>query len=210
MTITTIPMQPIDPMQPVDPNEELIAAHKERLRVLELQAARYGNDAPPHIVTEISKIVAVLRALTTVADLTPNIDPNAPREDLARDQIERRRDASTNEQATLRMIATIQATVSEVSNVKSTLRQEVSTLHDQVDSVRSEVREQLDDAKERVNEQIASIEQSVANVQTVVLTEVQGVHTTIDRVIKNGLRTIGIGVLVIGVIAIVLILYFRA
>lgn len=199
-----------------DHNQALIDANRERLHVLELQAATYGNDAPPHIITEISKIVATIRALSTVVDLTPDVDPNVTPDVLKYDQIERRRDASTNEQATLRMIATVQATVAEVSNVKTALRDQVSNIHDQISgvindisAVKADVREQLDDAKERVNDQIASIEASVANVQTVVLAEVQHVHTTIDRIIKNGLRAIGLAVLILGVVAIGLILYFR-
>jgi len=192
-----------------DHNQALIDANRERLQVLELQAANYGNDTPPHILTEMRKIVATMRALSTVVDLTPDVDPNASATTIARDQIERRRDASTNEQATLRMIATVQATVAEVSNVKSALKIETDRLEEQITGVQNEVRNQLTDAKERVNIQIASIEASVASVQTVVLTEVQSIHTTIDRIIKNGLRAIGIGVLFFGIAAIVLILYFR-
>src|SRR6266496_2792052 len=152
-----------------DHNQALIDANRERLQVLELQAATYGNETPPHIITEISKIVATIRALSTVVDLTPDVDPNAAPDVLKRDQIERRRDASTNEQATLRMIATVQATVAEVSNVKSALKIETDRLEEQINVVQSGVREQLNDAKERVNIQIASIEASVASVQTVVL-----------------------------------------
>ncbi len=192
-----------------DHNQALIDANRERLQVLELQAATYGNETPPHIITEISKIVATIRALSTVVDLTPDVDPNAAPDVLKRDQIERRRDASTNEQATLRMIATVQATVAEVSNVKSALKIETDRLEEQINVVQSGVREQLNDAKERVNIQIASIEASVASVQTVVLTEVQSIHTTIDRVVRNSLRAIGIIVLALGLVAIVLIIYFR-
>lgn len=53
--------------------DDLIRAHGERLGVLQLQAARFGHDAPPHIVTEIDKIereLAQLRqaAATTISD----------------------------------------------------------------------------------------------------------------------------------------------
>ena len=47
--------------------DELIAAHTDRLRRLQLQAARYGNDAPPHIVTEIERIERELSQLKQAA-----------------------------------------------------------------------------------------------------------------------------------------------
>ena len=196
-------------METADHNQALLDANRDRLQVLELQAATYGNETPPHILVEMRKIVATIRALTTVADLTPDIDPDQPQEVLARDKVERRRDASTNEQATLRMIATVQATVAEVSNVKSAVRQDVQRLEQQITDVQTEVREQLTDAKERVNHQIATIEASVANVQTVVLTEIQSIHTTIDNIVKNSLRAIGVVVLLVGLVIIGLAVYFR-
>ena len=45
----------------------LIAAHVARLRQLEIQAARYGSDAPPHIVIEIERIEAELTQLRAAA-----------------------------------------------------------------------------------------------------------------------------------------------
>ena len=36
--------------------DELIAAHQGRLRPLQIQAARQGNDTPPHVLTEIEQI----------------------------------------------------------------------------------------------------------------------------------------------------------
>ena len=203
-------------MQANEHNQALIDANRDRLQVLELQAATYGNETPPHILTEMRKIVATIRALSTVVDLTPEIDPNADPSTIARDQVERRRDASTNEQATLRMIATVQATVAEVGNVKSALRADTNRLEAhiadvraQVATVQTDVRKQLDDAKERVNHQIASIEASVASVQAVVLTEVQGIHTTIDKIVRTGIRVIGAIVLIFGLVAIVLFIYYR-
>lgn len=44
--------------------DDLRAAHRSRLRVLERQAASMGNDTPPHIVTEIDQIRAKLVELS--------------------------------------------------------------------------------------------------------------------------------------------------
>lgn len=53
--------------------DDLIGAHSERLRLLQLQAARMGTDTPPHVVAEIERIdreLAQLRqaAATTVSE----------------------------------------------------------------------------------------------------------------------------------------------
>jgi chromosome segregation ATPase len=189
-------------------NEALITANRERLEVLELQYARYGSDAPPHIITEISTIVATIRALTTVVDLTPDIDLDQSKEFIDRDKVERRRDASTNEQATLRMIATVQATVAEVSNIRSTVRSEVSDIHDQISEVRADVREQLDATKQRVNEQMASIEASVAMMQTVISADVQNLRAVIYKVVANGLRALIAAMLFIAIVLIVIFRYY--
>lgn len=50
--------------------DDLIQAHTERLRVLEVQAARFGDDAPPHIVTEIERIEAELAQLRQAAAMS--------------------------------------------------------------------------------------------------------------------------------------------
>jgi hypothetical protein len=47
--------------------DELIEAHSARLRVLARQAARQGNDTPPHIVTEIEAIEGELAQLKQAA-----------------------------------------------------------------------------------------------------------------------------------------------
>ena len=47
--------------------DELIQAHAERLHKLQLQAARFGADAPPHIVVEIERIDAELAQLKQAA-----------------------------------------------------------------------------------------------------------------------------------------------
>jgi hypothetical protein len=47
--------------------DDLIQAHTDRLQVLHVQAARYGDDAPPHIPIEIDRIereLAQLKAAT--------------------------------------------------------------------------------------------------------------------------------------------------
>lgn len=47
--------------------DDLIQAHTERLRVLAVQAARYGNDTPPHITVEIERIEGELVQLRQAA-----------------------------------------------------------------------------------------------------------------------------------------------
>jgi hypothetical protein len=42
---------------------ELIAAHEERVGFLRIQAARQGDDAPPHVMGEIERITAELTQL---------------------------------------------------------------------------------------------------------------------------------------------------
>lgn len=46
---------------------DLIQAHAERLRVLQISAARFGDDAPPHVVTEIERIESELAQLKQAA-----------------------------------------------------------------------------------------------------------------------------------------------
>lgn len=46
---------------------ELIDAHSKRLHVLRVQEARFGNDAPAHIVAEIDQIEAELAQLKAAA-----------------------------------------------------------------------------------------------------------------------------------------------
>src|SRR5262245_34271139 len=47
--------------------DDLVQAHSARLRVLQRQQARMGNDTPPHIVTEIEAIEAKLSQLQATA-----------------------------------------------------------------------------------------------------------------------------------------------
>lgn len=47
--------------------DDLIRAHTERLRVLQISAARFGDDAPPHVVTEIERIERELAQLRQAA-----------------------------------------------------------------------------------------------------------------------------------------------
>jgi hypothetical protein len=46
---------------------EIIVAHTERLRLLQVQAARQGNDTPPHIIAEIEQIDAELAQIKAAA-----------------------------------------------------------------------------------------------------------------------------------------------
>jgi hypothetical protein len=46
---------------------ELIIAHEERLGILRIQAARHGDDTPPHIVAEIARITDELSHLKQAA-----------------------------------------------------------------------------------------------------------------------------------------------
>jgi hypothetical protein len=50
--------------------DDLIAAHAERLRILQLQAARQGSDAPPHVIAEIERIERELAQLRAAATTT--------------------------------------------------------------------------------------------------------------------------------------------
>src|SRR5688572_8626323 len=60
---------------------ELRQTHMRRLRVLELQAAHYGSDVPPHILIEVEDIRAKIRSIDDLianlpsASLTPSINP---------------------------------------------------------------------------------------------------------------------------------------
>lgn len=47
--------------------DDLIQAHTERLRVLQISAARFGDDAPPHIIMEIERIEGELVQLKQAA-----------------------------------------------------------------------------------------------------------------------------------------------
>lgn len=47
--------------------DELIAAHQGRLRPLQLQRARQGNDTPPHVLTEIEQIESEIVQLKQAA-----------------------------------------------------------------------------------------------------------------------------------------------
>jgi hypothetical protein len=47
--------------------DDLIAAHTDRLRILQLQAAHQGGDTPPHVVTEIDRIERELAQLRQAA-----------------------------------------------------------------------------------------------------------------------------------------------
>lgn len=49
---------------------ELIDAHAERLRVLELSAARQGDSTPPHVITEIERIERELAQLKQAAAMS--------------------------------------------------------------------------------------------------------------------------------------------
>lgn len=47
--------------------DELIAAHSDRLRQLQLQAARQGSETPPHVVVEVERIERELAQLRQAA-----------------------------------------------------------------------------------------------------------------------------------------------
>jgi hypothetical protein len=69
-------------------NLELIAIHKRSLRVLELQAAKFGIHIPPYIQIEIEEIRATISSLENkVNELTLNIEQlriiDSRQEDLA-------------------------------------------------------------------------------------------------------------------------------
>lgn len=57
--------------------DDLIQAHSARLRVLQRQAARQGDDTPPHVVIEIEQIEAKLAQLQATVQVvaTAPVDP---------------------------------------------------------------------------------------------------------------------------------------
>lgn len=72
-SVTTMPATQHSPAN----LDDLIQAHSARLRVLQRQQARMGNDTPPHIVTEIADIEAKLvqiQATIQAAAASP-VDP---------------------------------------------------------------------------------------------------------------------------------------
>jgi uncharacterized coiled-coil protein SlyX len=97
--------------------ERLISAHKRRLEDLEIKAATYGTATPPEITTEIedirleiAKLQASVDALTVVNDLRAEFEPTRAID---------RRDRSNYEERLHIMVATVQATVAEFSNLRS-------------------------------------------------------------------------------------------
>jgi hypothetical protein len=96
--------------------DRLISAHMRRLAELEVKAATYGNDTPPDIITEIedirldiAKLQASVTALEKVSELSTQYEQ--PR-------ILDRRDQGNYEERIHIMIATVQATVAEFSNLR--------------------------------------------------------------------------------------------
>ena len=49
--------------------DSLIAAHTERLRKLQLTAAKFGEETPPHVVVEIEKIEKELTQLKQASSI---------------------------------------------------------------------------------------------------------------------------------------------
>lgn len=188
-------------------NQELIAANMERLRILEVQAAKFGADTQPHILTEIASIRAVIQSLTTVEDLTPAPKPYDKR------QYERRQHANTNEQATLRMIATVQATVSEVGNVKADLRMQIADVRSdvgkQLDSTRADVRNQIADVKSLVDDQIGNIQDDLSAFRKEWRIDAQATQAKIDNFVRNLFIGLGVAVLFVGVVVIIVYIWIN-
>lgn len=157
-------------------NSELLEAHKARLRALEIQAAKFGDETPPHITTELRKIVATIRGLDTVDRLTPPASETIPND---KRQGERRRNVSTNDSATARMVATIQSTVAEVSNVRTEMRQHINDVRD-------------------------DMQEAITGVRSEVTIGFSDMRQSIDRAIRNMLIGFGVAALIIvGFVAII-------
>lgn len=111
--------------------QKLIKTLRDRLEVLELQRAKYGIDVPPHIETQIEDIGLEIRAidasvtaLDTVADLASS----------SGDRIIDRRDQANYEQRQHIMIATVQATIAELSGVRVFVRDEIKKASERMDT----------------------------------------------------------------------------
>lgn len=125
----------------INHNEDLIAAHRERLNILQVQAARYGDDVPPHILVEIKRLIATIRALDTVETLTPDNEATDQR-------------VQSNKQATRRMIATVQATENAASSIRSEVRQQIS-------EVKTDLQYEMHLLREEVNNSLVHIRDDV-------------------------------------------------
>lgn len=106
--------------------QRLIGALQRRLEELEVDQAEQGYSAPPHIATEISSIQeeiarqqAALNALEVVETLN---DVSVGQKTLDR------RDESNYEHRLNVMVATVMATVTEVSNVKVFVAEQVKEI----------------------------------------------------------------------------------
>lgn len=133
-------------------NKELIAAHRTRLRVLEVQIAKYGIDAPAHILTEYDSIRAQLIALGVVDNLTPDDLPDDPR-------------FKNNTQRIHIMLATIQATVREFAQMKASITRDLSTEQQatraEIIDIRKEVKKDIKDARDETRQASIAIDQKV-------------------------------------------------
>jgi hypothetical protein len=104
------------PTTNIDHTRKLIAAHRARLRQLELIEASRGSSTPPEITNEIeeisndiTKLEASLGALNTVETLTSAT--------IGTKDVDRR-DSDNYEHRLSIMVATVQATVAELSNIR--------------------------------------------------------------------------------------------
>lgn len=89
-------------------------AHQRRLDELEIQAAQLGYSTPPHIKTEIDEIGQTLSKLDASIAALDTYD------DLKRDEVSNGywSDRRSDDPRIHIMIATVQATVAEVANIK--------------------------------------------------------------------------------------------
>lgn len=93
----------------INQNQRLIELHRQRLYALEEKSALYGITTPVEIEIEIDGIRATIQALETVAQLATTGPVSIP-------------DRRDNSQQMHTMIATVQATVAEVSSIKVYVR----------------------------------------------------------------------------------------
>jgi len=93
--------------------------HSRRLRELELKQAHYGLNTPVEILTEMDSLRATIRAIET----TELLKDDTLHED-------RRQDHRIHI-----MIATVQATVAEVSSIKVFIKEEIQRTKQQIEHI---------------------------------------------------------------------------
>lgn len=138
----------ITPINTVDHTHNLLGIYHRTLQVLEEQAALYGATTPPHVTMQIEEVRATISALENMlaADVPAQVSQGAAPDIEHRLQI---------------MVATVQATVAEVSHVKRDLSQRIVALRELMDikigDMRTDLTEELRSLEERLKRWVAYV-----------------------------------------------------